>query len=59
MVDILLCKKTNKKISKYDPKCPVPAGPCKYRWKCLIYAFEQLEKMDKRAMNGANENINE
>lgn len=57
MTDKILCKKTGKKIAKSDLKCPAPKGPCKYRATCLIFAFEQIEKMDKQSINEHKSNI--
>ena len=44
----MLCKKSAQTIPRHALRCPSPKNACKYRAECLIYAFEQFEKMDQR-----------
>jgi len=48
MNDTMLCKKSAQTIPKSALQCPFPSSACKYRAECLIYAFEQVEKMDQK-----------
>lgn len=44
----MLCKKSAQTISRSALQCPFPSSACKYRAECVIYALEQLEKMDQK-----------